>query len=81
MTFIPWLRQQKDRDDPVGDLARDLLRDPGREKIRSVVALRSRLSGGRVCQGALDAFEKALNNWRATKDAERVTVLLSKALS
>ena len=31
-TFIVWLSKQKQRDDPVGDLAVDLLRDPHRPR-------------------------------------------------
>jgi hypothetical protein len=65
--FISWLRQQKDRDDPVGDLARDLIRDPGGHKIRRIPALRKRLSDSRVCQGAVVALDAALKEWRATQ--------------
>lgn len=71
--FLPWLRQQRDRDDPVGDLARDLERDPGGEKIRTVAAMRDRLQDSRVCQGAVSAFEKALKEWRVAKDAARIS--------
>ena len=36
MSFWQWLKKQKRRDDPVGDLARDVLSDADVRKYRSI---------------------------------------------
>jgi len=40
MTFRQWLKQQRYRDDPVGDLARDFLADECGRRLRSVKSIR-----------------------------------------
>jgi len=59
--FIAWLQQQINRDDPIGDLARDLAEDSGYPLTAG--ALRRRLSRG-ACSGAVRAFKEALVEFR-----------------
>ena len=55
LTFRGWLKTCRDRDDPVGDLARDAFRDPN-WKGRTVESLRSRIEA----KGADDLVIEAL---------------------
>ena len=43
MTFRQWLKQQRYRNDPVGDLARDFLADKRCKRLRSVKSIRRRI--------------------------------------
>jgi len=62
MTFMTWLSQQIDRDDPVGDLARDARDDD--KAPRSVGAFERYIQ--RVgCLGAQKACAGAIREWRA----------------
>jgi uncharacterized protein YozE (UPF0346 family) len=62
MGFKAWLNQQVDRDDSVGDLARDAKRDGNWPKGRaSLRRLRAYLESRQAMPGALDALEQA---WR-----------------
>jgi hypothetical protein len=68
MTFNRWLRQQRDRDDPIGDLSRDYIDDCRRNKIgkRDVKDLRREIMriGGFP---ALSALASALNQYRLSR--------------
>jgi hypothetical protein len=44
LTFIQWLKQQRDRDDPVGDLARDAASDRRFPRSNSLVRLQAYLA-------------------------------------
>lgn len=64
MTFVEWLLEQNNRDDPVGDLSRDLRRDKGAPtKIDSVPELVRYLKSKGSCLGALDAAREAGQQW------------------
>jgi hypothetical protein len=43
MTFRRWLKQQRYRNDPIGDLARDFLTDKCSRWLRSVKSIRRRI--------------------------------------
>jgi len=60
MTFWQWLRRQRRRADPVGDLSRDALADKHRKGTTRVWWVR-RLTKHGACDGALYSLEKA---WR-----------------
>lgn len=65
MTFWQYLRQQRKRDDPVGDLARDACADrnfprgsPTRERVRLYLMLHG------ACHEAQLALNQAYKNWQ-----------------
>lgn len=73
MSFTQWLLRQVGRDDPIGDLAGDVGRDPdwpARSKSlnRLLVYLRSR----GTCDGAIAALRAA---WREWQEVAREPVL------
>jgi len=63
MTFYQWLRKQKSRNDPVGDLARDAIRDrginPSGTKPNSYKGWKMHLERCGACDGAIEALERA----------------------
>ena len=66
-TFWRWLTQQKDRDDPVGDFARDAIADrtfPRRVDTRH--ALECYLLAEHACDDAMRAFRRAHAAWKRT---------------
>ena len=65
-TFTRWLRAQSHREDPVGDLARDLLADPvgpDHEHVTTVLDYVATVGGS----GATDAGRAAVLEWEATR--------------
>lgn len=66
--FITWLRKQAHRDDPVGDLAGDTVRDIkyAKARIDSYESLRDRIC---ICGGISSAVETALRRAKAEYDA------------
>ncbi len=63
--FTRWLRRQKGRDDPIGDLASDYIADCRLHKVRrnaSELASHLQLYG---CAGARHALQAALAEYRA----------------
>jgi hypothetical protein len=73
-SFRSWLTDQLDRDDPVGDLARDAIFD-SRWIGKSRLSLRCRMGGGlTTCSGAYDALAEAGREyaaWLASVSEER----------
>jgi hypothetical protein len=63
-SFSEWLRAQRRRDDPVGDLARDAMADDGWLGGRDLSALHGHLSRYGACEGAHDALDRAWREWR-----------------
>jgi hypothetical protein len=72
MTYRQWLRRQKRRDDPVGDLARDWFTTPyvdeadyrtnrGSTEAAHLTYLRS----AGACEGAVNACRRAWSEYRA----------------
>jgi uncharacterized protein YozE (UPF0346 family) len=66
--FFRWLKRQVERDDPIGDLAEDVLRDtsfPKSTEAREV--LRDYLETKRACTEALVALDEALAEFHASR--------------
>lgn len=70
--FTAWLSEQGDRQDPVGDLARDVRSDAGQEclpsRTRTASAVRRHLvtvHGSDVCDAAVAALDRAETEWEA----------------
>lgn len=62
--FASWLKKQIDRDDPIGDLARDAERDddwPPSDESKG--GIESYLHYKRACSEALEAFSDAWQEW------------------
>ncbi len=64
--FPAWLRQQHARQDPVGDLARDMRRDhawpPSATTLR---AFERHLKCMGACDGAVNALQRAFTEWQS----------------
>jgi len=67
VTFNSWLRKQRRRNDPVGDLARDYIDDCRVSRIpyRSIRSLRSVIS---IAAGS--ALDEALEEYRLARELE-----------
>lgn len=68
-TFGAWLKRQAHRDDFIGDLAQDFIRDinatgHGYPSQWSPRSLRHRLMYLDACPGAFDALEAAVTEWK-----------------
>lgn len=74
LTFLTWLRAQKLRDDPVGDLAEDEAHDPLIEPI-SFAHLSRQLRHYKACHEAIHA---AWNAWREYRRGGRPTRMIRK---
>jgi hypothetical protein len=61
MSFGLWLKEQTERNDPVGDLARDFKASGCRATTRAGVS--RELKRGNASDWAWDAFEKATEQW------------------
>ncbi|MFG1619523.1 hypothetical protein ACGFI3_42795 [Nonomuraea wenchangensis] len=76
MTFGAWLTAQADRNDPVGDLARDYLASCGcrrdscspRNRPRSVAGVRRNLDNHDAIPEAYDALDRAAAEWRSAQE-------------
>lgn len=71
-SFGTWLKAQTHRDDPIGDLASDFLRDLAatRQSVPSrwsPKALRHRLMDLDACDGAFEALATAAKEWQASR--------------
>jgi hypothetical protein len=64
MTFWQWLKRQRDRDDPVGDVSRDALADKHRKGTTRAWWVEHLTQHG-ACDGALRAIEEAWKEYRA----------------
>lgn len=71
--FAAWLRQQRDRDDPVGDLSQDFIFDQnGTGPVRTFRALRFRMWEFHACKEAHETLNLARAEWRAARAAYRL---------
>jgi len=67
-SFAAWLRNQRRRDDPVGDLARDAAADRHWPKAaKSLPRLLDYLAGRGACPGAVEACRRAWAEFRAER--------------
>lgn len=64
MGFTRWLCRQWRRDDPVGDLARDVRQDPDwPSRARTLAAYERYLVECGACDGAVRALRRAWHEW------------------
>ena len=71
--FTTWLLQQAGRDDPVGDLAGDVARDPDwPASSRSLSRLLVYLHNRGACDGAIAALRAAWSEWKEQSDGQPV---------
>ena len=63
-TFGRWLRQQKGREDSIGDLARDFCDDEYAKRLQNRDSIRRHIERHNPCIGALEALDKAYSEWR-----------------
>jgi hypothetical protein len=71
-SFGSWLKAQRDRDDPVGDLAQDFIRDIKRTPYKrpsdwSPHRLRVRLQARQASAMATSGFRIAVAEWHASR--------------
>lgn len=72
MTFNAWLKGQRKRDDPIGDLSRDVIADMGwPRRTQKLQVLQEYMKRKMASQEALLALEDA---WKEYKAQEKVTV-------
>lgn len=64
MTFEAWLKKQKHRDDPVGDLAQDFIGFCKFNNLKRVECNRDHLLRNKACRGAFSALAQAKNEYR-----------------
>jgi len=63
-TFLSWLLSQTNRDDPIGDLARDFQADSARPATNaSIEEIRTYLEDLRVSDAALRALDRAIEEY------------------
>lgn len=67
ISFRAWLLDQSRRDDPVGDLARDVSSDK-HNKARSAFGLRQHLFRVGAFDNAFDALRTAEHEWKGMHD-------------
>lgn len=65
-TFRQYLTAQKDRDDPIGDLARDFLLDPRAKGLSSVESIEQQIRGV-ASASAQNSLDEALAEYRQTE--------------
>lgn len=64
MSFWKWLKTQKRRNGPIGDLARDLIADENRPRPLTPGNLRLHLANSNACEGAASAACSAALEYR-----------------
>jgi len=73
--YRTWLWEQRDRDDPVGDLARDAWRDRKGWRGMTVASFRDRLVSCGACTEARRAFDDTILEWHDEQASRRVKVV------
>jgi hypothetical protein len=68
LSFEAWLDRQRDRDDGVGDLARDAHIDPRWPEGWRIVGLHEHLVSWGACEGAHQSLERAWREWEMELD-------------
>ncbi|KCZ73643.1 hypothetical protein ANME2D_00715 [Candidatus Methanoperedens nitroreducens] len=66
-TFMNWLKGQKKRDDPVGDLARDVLQDSRTRRFTTYLQLRRYLDSRGVHNCVSEACRRANDEYQHSK--------------
>ncbi|WP_319561334.1 YozE family protein [Marispirochaeta sp.] len=68
MTFYEFIKSQKNRPDPVGDLAADILADRAfPQSVSTLEKLRAYLAAAGACPEALDAAKRAFWEYEEVK--------------
>ena len=67
MTFYAWLKAQAKRDDPVGDLAGDVLRDSNFPRQASLREATHYLNGEMIFTTGRQAVIQAIKEYKATQ--------------
>lgn len=71
MTFKSWLMSQKKREDAVGDLSRDALKDRTWPPTQDMVKLRQHLVKRGVVEKTLQALDEAYAEYQKQGDRQR----------
>ena len=72
MTFYQWLMTQRDRDDPIGDLANDAERDDQAKQLMvDATATLDYLWSRNACHEAREAADQAWREWSVMKARTR----------
>lgn len=80
ITFRQWLKLQRWRDDPVGDLARDFLDDSCAKWLRTVSSIRRHiLNAHQPCSGAREVLKTAIREYLEACREQRAQALLAGA--
>jgi uncharacterized protein YozE (UPF0346 family) len=75
-TFYAWVRSQRGRDDAVGDLARDVMRDRNfPREANDYDALYFHLYEMGACPAALRAFDRAWEEFQRARRGSTMTLL------
>lgn len=74
MTFFEYMQQQKDRDDPIGDLARDMNIDAKIFPLSKLPEMeigqwKSRIKGKTTDNNVIAIFEQAVKEFREVENA------------
>jgi uncharacterized protein YozE (UPF0346 family) len=75
MTFKAWMQLQRKREDPVGDLARDVLVDRTWPRTQDTVKLRQYMVKRGAVENALLALDRAYAEYQKQGDRQRPTDL------
>jgi hypothetical protein len=65
-SFSAWLRRQKDRDDAIGDLARDWIADPDAPRAASPRQARTHIDLMGASAAALKTLDRAAEKWASS---------------
>ena len=65
MTFESWLKKQIDRDDPIGDLAKDFIRSS--KLLPDLKTIEETFDKFTPCSYAWDAYEEAKEEYKDSK--------------
>jgi uncharacterized protein YozE (UPF0346 family) len=71
MTFRAWLMSQGKRDDPVGILARSVLKDRAWPPTQDMVKLRQYLAGKGSVESTLSALDQAYSEYQKEGNKQR----------
>jgi hypothetical protein len=70
-TFETWLKGYKNEDSKLGDLAKDMIRAKRDRRLQLLptITLKESMEMEGACLGAWEAYEEAMDEYRAYKDA------------
>jgi uncharacterized protein YozE (UPF0346 family) len=71
MTFKTWLMMQTKRVDPVGDLAREVIKDHSWPPTQNLVKLRQHMKEHGAVESALESLDRAYAEYQKQGDRQR----------